>query len=121
MKKIALLLSLSLLLIIASGCVKSTSPSTLDQPFEQPAPKEHNVQIKDFSFTPTDTKIKKGDMVIWTNFDKEEHTVTSDIGNELNSELLEQDETYSHVFRESGTFPYHCEPHPFMKGKIIVE
>ncbi len=34
MKKIALFLTLFLVLIITSGCVQSSSPATLDQPYD---------------------------------------------------------------------------------------
>ncbi len=27
---------------------------------------------------------------------------------------------YSRTFTEAGSFPYHCEPHPFMKATVVV-
>ncbi|WP_089612118.1 plastocyanin/azurin family copper-binding protein [Dehalobacterium formicoaceticum] len=29
--------------------------------------------------------------------------------------------SYSYTFNETGTFEYHCSPHPFMTGKVIVK
>jgi plastocyanin len=82
-------------------------------------PKTYRISISDFSYNPTSLIIKKGDIVIWTNMDDVKHTVTSDSGNELSSELFGNGESYSHTFENSGTFNYHCIPHPQMKGSII--
>ncbi|MFA4952754.1 MAG: cupredoxin family copper-binding protein [Candidatus Pacearchaeota archaeon] len=84
-------------------------------------PKTYNTEIKNFAFNPITLTIKKGDSVKWTNIDSAKHTVTSDSGNELDSELLTNGETYSHTFNEVGTYNYHCAPHPMMKAKIIVQ
>jgi len=120
MKKFALFLSLIAILIIASGCVKSSSPATTQFP-EVEDQVTNSVQIIDFAFQPDEITIKKGETITWTNQDEEQHTVTSDEGTELDSELLSNGQTYSHTFNEAGTFPYHCTPHPFMTAKIIVE
>lgn len=83
--------------------------------------KTYNVNIEDFAFSSKELKIKQGDKIVWTNLDSAKHTVTSDAGNELDSELLGEGKSYSHTFNNKGTFSYHCKPHPYMKGKIIVE
>ncbi|PIO07223.1 hypothetical protein COU59_03695 [Candidatus Pacearchaeota archaeon CG10_big_fil_rev_8_21_14_0_10_34_12] len=82
---------------------------------------EHLIEIKNFAYNPVELKIKKGDIIIWVNKDSAWHTVTSDNGNELKSKLLNKEESYIHSFMEAGTFDYHCTPHAYMKGKIIVE
>lgn len=84
-------------------------------------PTTHDVEISGFSFQPATLTIKKGDTVKWTNQDSASHTVTSDSGSELDSELLSNEQSYSHTFDEAGTFDYHCAPHSYMKAKIIVE
>ena len=81
----------------------------------------NNINIQNFAFSPSTLTIRQGDNVIWTNQDSAGHTVTSDSGSELNSELLGKSESYSHTFNTAGTFEYHCKPHPYMKAKIIVE
>lgn len=84
-------------------------------------------QIKNFAFMPSEIKIKKGDTVIWTNEDPEDHNVISVpgsvSGNELNSGTLSQNQTYSHTFNNTGTFEYYCSIHPssMTKAKVIVE
>ena len=74
-----------------------------------------------FAFSPSGLTIKKGDSVVWTNQDSVGHTVTSDSGSELDSELLSTGESYSYKFANAGIYEYHCTPHPSMKAKIIVE
>ena len=79
-----------------------------------------NVEIEDFTFNPVAITIKKGTTVRWIQKDSVKHTATSDDG-VFDSGLLSKDETWSYTFKEAGTFAYHCTPHPYMKGKIIVE
>ena len=80
----------------------------------------NNIEIRDFMYSPKTLTISVGETVTWTNYDSMQHTVTSDSGDVLNSELLGQGKTYSMTFTEAGTYDYHCTPHPYMKGKIIV-
>ena len=87
----------------------------------QEAPKTYRMDIANFAFSNKELRIKQGDTVIWTNKDDARHTVTSDSGSELNSELLADEESYSHTFSQKGSFAYHCTPHPNMKATIIVE
>jgi plastocyanin len=34
--------------------------------------------------------------------------------------LLSSGQTYSQTFNTAGEYTYHCTPHSFMKGKVIV-
>jgi len=86
-----------------------------------PSAQTYNIGIKDFSFQPQTLRIKTGDTVVWTNQDSVQHTATSDSGGELNSKFLSKGQSYSHIFNNAGTYDYHCTPHPYMKGKVIVE
>ena len=83
--------------------------------------KTASVMIKDFSYSPKELRIKVGTLVVWTNADSVGHTVTSDTGDEIGSLLLKNGESYTKTFNTPGIYPYHCKPHPYMKGKIIVE
>src|SRR3989344_3277028 len=84
-------------------------------------PTTYNIEIKNFAYSPSELRIKRGDTITWTNKDSVRHTVTSDSGSEMDSELLSQGETYSVTFDSAGTYAYHCTPHPNMKARIIVE
>jgi len=79
------------------------------------------IEIKDFGFSQPELRIKKGETITWINQDSVKHTVTSDVGNELNSDFLSKTESYSHTFDSSSIFEYHCNAHPSMKAKVIVE
>lgn len=79
------------------------------------------VLIENFAYSPKELTVSVGETVVWKNKDSIRHNVFSDSGNELASDLLGQDETYSHTFNQTGEYAYHCTPHPFMKGKIIVQ
>lgn len=78
------------------------------------------VNIKDLAFGPATLHIKVGQTVEWVNADPLAHTVTAD-GKSWGSGFLNQGGRYSRRFTATGSFPYHCEPHPQMTGRIIVE
>lgn len=80
--------------------------------------KTHNIEITAMAF-PNDTPIAAGDTVTWTNRMGMGHTVTADKG-EFDSGVLGKDKSFSHTFDAAGTIAYHCEIHPFMKGKVTV-
>ena len=101
---------------------ETTSQDTQEQTQpENPEPLIIEINIQNFNYSPKEITISQGDTIIWTNLDSPAHTVTSDSGSELSSGLLSKDETYSHTFNEVGIFDYHCAPHPYMKGTVIVE
>lgn len=76
--------------------------------------------IKDLAFSPGTLRIKAGQAVEWVNADPLAHTVTAD-DKSWGSAFLNQGGRYVHRFTEAGSFPYHCEPHPQMKGTVVVE
>jgi FtsP/CotA-like multicopper oxidase with cupredoxin domain len=89
------------------------------------------VTIKDFSFKPTETKVKVGDTVTWTNRESssQTHTVIQDDGawssdggrtNDPNAEI-KPGSSFTHTFdKDDVTFGYHCRLHTYMTGKVIV-
>lgn len=81
------------------------------------------VAIRNFTFEPADVHVPAGGTVAWVNCapaNEPAHTSTSDQG-VWNSPLLPPGATFGFTFTQAGTFPYHCEPHPFMQGSVIVE
>jgi plastocyanin len=85
--------------------------------------------LTDKAFSPNPVNVKVGQKVIWTNDDSVQHTVTSgtpgspDSGKEFDSgltKLINKGETFEHTFTKAGTFPYYCQLHPTMVGKVIV-
>ncbi len=82
--------------------------------------KTMNITIQDFKFAPDTLTIPVGTKVIWTNKDTSSHTVTGDSAKTLDSPLIKPNDKFEFTFTQAGTFEYHCEPHPFMKAKIVV-
>ena len=86
---------------------------------ETPSVGVSEVRIDDFAFAPS-IVIDVGTTVTWTNYDGVDHTVTSDDGEELDSEHLGEDGTYRHTFDTPGEYNYHCKPHSNMHGLVTV-
>ena len=80
------------------------------------------VEIKEFAFNPSKIRVKKGSVVTWTNQDSTRHDIMPDRESEdfKASNLLAKGETYSFTFTKTGTYTYHCSPHPQMKGTVEV-
>jgi glucose/arabinose dehydrogenase/plastocyanin len=87
--------------------------------------------MTDKAFSPNPVTVKVGDTITWTNNDDDQpHTVTSGNGpDDPNkgkafdsgpSALATTGKTFQHKFTEAGQYPYFCELHPMMVGKIIV-
>ena len=78
------------------------------------------VEISRLAFRDKEIRIPVGTTVRWVNKDPVGHTATSDDGG-WGSALIGPGETWEYTFDTAGEFPYHCIPHPFMKGVVVVE
>ncbi len=125
--KLFLLLTLGILLLGAVGlsaCSQAamTPPA---KPTSEPFPPLTGatspimVNISGFAFSQANIRVPVGATVTWTNKDSVTHTIASD-KNVFDSGNLAPGGTFSYTFKESGTFQYHCNPHPSMTGKIVV-
>jgi plastocyanin len=91
--------------------------------------------LGDKAFSPNPVTIKEGDTITWINNDNQFHTVTSgspsstggaaarkvfDSGLSGPNALTMKGKRFSHTFNEKGVFPYFCQLHPTMIGKVIV-
>lgn len=89
-------------------------------PSSPPAPSEVTVNIQNFAYSSTTLTVSVGSTVRFVNQDSAAHTATAD-GGSFDTGLLSQGQSKSIVFSTPGTFPYHCTPHTWMRGTIIVE
>ena len=85
----------------------------------------YTVQVSDFSFTPANLNIMKGDTVKWV-WVSGMHTTTSDSTTGIdvwNSPIDQSHPTYSFVFSSPGIHSYYCVYHVSfgMKGTINVQ
>jgi plastocyanin len=78
------------------------------------------VIIRGFAFGPGDVRVRAGERVTWVNCDTDIHTSTAD-GGQWASPVLAPGDGFTQAFPTAGEFAYHCEPHPFMIGRVIVE
>lgn len=95
-----------------------------------------SMNIKDYKYEKPNIKIKKGTTVTWTNQDAMQHNVMQDHSDSgtahdaptadqvkpdvFAGQLLSKGESYSFTFNEVSSAPYHCSPHPYMKGSVTV-
>ncbi len=75
--------------------------------------------MRNMAFTPANLEVAVGTTVVWTNDDQLAHTVTGDDGS-WDSGLTEPGATWRRTFDKPGTYSFHCTPHPFMKGAVVV-
>ena len=79
------------------------------------------VIVKDFKFTPQEITIKRGQTINWDNREKRQyHSVWFEASGEEEPDYIFPDETYEREFKETGSFPYRCGPHPRMTGTVHV-
>ena len=87
-------------------------------------------QDQEENYVPREITVKLGinNRVIWKNIDSIIHTVSADSGAEEEFEeeagranFLDPDGgEFSFTFTMPGEYFYHCEPHPWMRGTVIV-
>ena len=97
----------------------STARRTAVQATSQPAAKVVKSGMKNVNYLQQRLQIIVGTTVEWTNNDPMPHTVTA-VNGSFNSGLINPGKKYRHTFTKAGTFSFFCQPHPFMKGTIVV-
>ena len=79
------------------------------------------VTIKDFKFVPQEITIKRGQTLNWENREKRQyHSVWFEAQGEEEPDYIFPDESYEREFKQTGSFPYRCGPHPRMTGTVHV-
>ena len=82
------------------------------------------------NYVPNNAKVLLGisNKVIWQNLDATPHTVTPDhrtsdaySGDFGSVGVIKPGESFEFLFTEAQEILYHCEPHPWMTGKISIE
>ena len=78
------------------------------------------VSIENVNIVPATLTVPAGTIVVWTNHDEVEHTVTAP-DNDFSLPAIHSDGQYSYTFTTPGTYSYFCAIHPFMTAKVIVQ
>jgi plastocyanin len=81
------------------------------------APKNVDVGITAYTFSPALVQISKGGTVRWINYDNVPHNVQ---GDGFNSWLIFHGYTYSFTFNNTGTYNYNSSIHSYMEGTVTV-
>jgi plastocyanin len=76
------------------------------------------VTIRDFEFSPAQVTIRPGATVVFVNAGQVAHTATAD-DNSWDTGMIQPGQRVRHTF-SAGQSAYHCTPHPFMKGTVVV-
>lgn len=80
---------------------------------------EVDVAIADFTFDPADIQATVGQTVTFTNSDSTAHTATLDDGS-CTTPNIANGGSDGLTFNAPGTYPFHCNIHPNMKGTITI-
>ena len=129
MKKILLVLFSGLFL---SACYHDSKPVVVNpaparedtKPTAESAPQSQaaDIEISGFKFVPANLVVKTGQTIKVVNRDSVGHTVTADDGTSFETGLLGKDQSGTITApSKPGSYPYHCAPHPNMKGTLVVE
>ncbi len=120
-----------------SGCGSSANPTgpygptptpvTTPTPVATPTPTTTpptgaQVTISNFAFSSLTVSV--GTSVTWMNMDTITHTATADSSSAFQFDtgnIAPGGTSTPIVFNTVGSFPYHCTPHPFMHGTIVVQ
>jgi LPXTG-motif cell wall-anchored protein len=103
----------------APAKAERTKESKKDEPTAKAAASA-SVTISDFKFTPSTVTVNEGDTVTWTNDGPTVHTATAEDGS-FDTGILEKGDSGSATFTQAGTINYICQPHPNMKGTVVVQ
>jgi plastocyanin len=80
---------------------------------------EVRTDIERFAYPEYRIVVSRGATIEWTNRDAVMHTVTADDGS-WNPGAISPGSSWRARFDEPGIYPFHCGPHPYMKGAVIV-
>lgn len=105
------LLMITLLIVGISGCGAS-------EPKESEQIDGNTVIIEDYKYSPAEITVKVGETVTWINKDSVKHNAK---GDSFDTGMLAKEESGEITFDSAGIFEYHCTPHPYMTGSVIVE
>jgi plastocyanin len=101
---------------------RGRTPERATEPAAEPAAETAGaavVRIANLSFAAKELRVRAGTRVRWVNDDQVQHSVTADDG-AFDSGLIDAGRAYERVFDRPGDYAYHCTPHPFMTGHVIV-
>jgi amicyanin len=83
-------------------------------------PAAATVEVSSLHFASDTVRITAGQIVRWVNRDPLDHSVSFEAEGPPSGPIPAKG-SYAVRFERAGTYPYHCTPHPFMKGVVVVQ
>jgi plastocyanin len=77
------------------------------------------IDIRNLRYERPEVTVTPGTTVVWVNRDPVAHSVIAD-GGTFDSGLIDPGRRFAWTFGDEGTYTYHCMPHPFMRGRVVV-
>ena len=103
----------------AEPSAEASAPPAAEACVPSAAGREVEVAIADFNFDPAAITATAGQVVTFTNNDSAPHTATLDDGS-CTTPNIAPGAAEGLTFNVVGTYPFHCNVHPNMKGTITV-
>jgi plastocyanin len=99
---------------------RPAAPKTVPKPAAvKPVSRVVKAGIKNVAYLQQRLQVTVGTTIEWTNNDPMPHTVTA-TDKSFDSGLINPGRTFRYTFTKAGTFNFFCQPHPFMKGTVVV-
>jgi len=83
-------------------------------------PAAATVVVVSLHFATDTVRIAAGQVVRWVNKDPLDHSVSFEVDGPESGPVPAKG-SYAVRFDRPGTYPYHCTPHPFMRGVVVVQ
>lgn len=115
--------------VVGAACFSEHEPNRGDEGFtceraELPAgPDSAIVIVRGFAYEPAQLDVAPGTRIVWINCEPEGtpgHTTTAEDGS-WDSGTLQRGEVFSTDAPAPGAYDYFCRPHPFIRGRVVVE
>jgi plastocyanin len=84
-----------------------------------PAPRRHEIAIRNFTFEPAQLSVTRGDTIVFSNTDFLPHTATAR-DSTWDSKSIDGGKMWSVVTNAPGTHEYYCVFHPTMRATVVV-
>jgi plastocyanin len=120
-------LALVLAAAVVAGCGDDTEyepvvtePDKGSPGAAEPSGGKVDIAIRDARFTPSTMRLREGQIIVWTNEDREGHTVVARGGDGPRSRVIRPGGRFEHTVLDPGRIAYACTIHPRMRGTLVV-
>ena len=114
---------------VQAACFSEHEPNVASEEFTceraelPPGPDSAIVIIRGFAYEPAQLEVAPGTRIVWINCEPEGtpgHTTTAE-DESWDSQTLQTGDVFSTEAPEPGAHDYFCRPHPFIRGRIVVQ